>query len=106
MSEHLIDWNEIVTQASCFAGPRLEEPFLPASLELVRRCPARSEYIELCFTISEGSWKCCFPEPARPRELPAGPLALTVGLYGVQVHAIRHEGLVRCLPRFTALSTV
>jgi hypothetical protein len=106
MSEHLLDWNEIVTQASCFAGPRLEEPFLPASLELVRRCPARSEYIELCFTTSEGSWKWCFPEPARRRKLPAGPLALTVGLYGVQAHAFGHDGLGPALPSSSALPMI
>jgi len=82
-----------MAQASCFAGPSLEEPFLPATLEHVRRCPARPEYIELCFTTSEGPWKWCFPEPPRRRKRPAGPVALTIGPYSVQARLVRDGGL-------------
>ena len=95
-----------MTQASCFAGPSLEEPFLPATLERVCRCPARSGYIELCFTTSEGSWKWCFPEPPRRRKPPAGPLALTVGPYGVQAHLVREGGLGPALPSSSALPMI
>lgn len=95
-----------MTQVSCLADPRLGEPFLPASLEVVRRCPARSEYIELCFTTPEGSWKWCFPEPPRRRKPPAGPLALTVGLYGAQAHVIGEDGLGPALPSSSALPMI
>jgi hypothetical protein len=60
-----------------------EQTFLPATLEHVRRCPARAEYIELCFTTPEGSWNWCFPEPERVRKRSASPIALTLGPYGI-----------------------
>jgi hypothetical protein len=40
----------------CVGEPSGGEPFLPATLEGVRRCPARSEYVELCFSTPEGPW--------------------------------------------------
>ncbi len=95
-----------MVQAFCFAGPSLEEPFVPATLEQVRRCPARLEYIELCFTTPEGPWKWCFPEPPRRRKQPAGPIALTVGPFGVQAHLIRDSGLAPALQSSSALPMI
>jgi hypothetical protein len=70
----------------------VEDGFLPATLDVVRRCPARSEYLELCFTTPEGSLKWCFPEPSRRRKQPPGTLALMLGRFGVQAHRIRDGG--------------
>jgi hypothetical protein len=95
-----------MTLASCFTGPRLEEPFLPATLELVRRCPARSEYLELCFTTPAGSWTWCFPQPSRRRRQPAGPLALIIGPYGVQARRVRDDGLGPALQSSSALPMI
>jgi hypothetical protein len=53
---------------------------VPARLDSVRRCPARPEYIELCFTTPEGTWRWCFLEPAR-RLASAVPVS-TVGAVG------------------------
>ena len=95
-----------MTQASCFTGPRLNEPYLPATLDLIRRCPARPEYIELCFTTPEGPWKWCFPEPSRRRKQPAGALALTVGPYGVEARLIRDSALGPALQSSSALPMI
>jgi hypothetical protein len=94
-----------MAQASCFTD-RVEEPVLLATLELVRRCAARSEYIELCFTTPEGSWNWCFPEPPRRRKTPAGSLALTVGPYGAQARLLRDSGLGPALPSSSALPMI
>ena len=96
-----------MVQAPCFTGPSREEPFLPARLEQVRRCPARSGYIELCFTTPEGSWKWCFPAPSHRRKQPAGPLALTMGAYGVQARRVRDSsGLGPALQNSSALPMI
>ena len=95
-----------MTQAPCFADPRLEEPFLSATLDGVRRCPARSGYVELCFTTPEGPWQWCFPEPPRRRRRRAGSLALTVGRYGAQAHLVRDAGLGPALPSSSALPMI
>jgi hypothetical protein len=95
-----------MVQGPGFTGPSLEDPFLPARLEHVRRCPARSEYIELCFTTPEGSWKWCFPKPSRRRKQPAGPLALRMGPYGVQVRRVRDNGLGHALQTSSALPMI
>ena len=95
-----------MTQAPCFADLRLEEPFLLATLEGVRPCPARSGYLELCFMTSEGSWQWCFPEPPQRRRRRPGSLALTVGPYGVQAHLVRDAGLGPALPSSSALPMI
>jgi hypothetical protein len=94
-----------MTQVSCFPD-RVAEPVLPATLELVRRCPARSEYIELCFTTPEGSWNWCFPEPPPRRKTRASPLALTPGPYGAQARLLRDSGLGPALPSSSALPMI
>jgi len=92
---------------SSLPGPLLKEPFLPATLELVRRCPARPEYVELCFVTSEGSLKWCFPEPPRRRGRSAGgPLALVLGPYGVQAHRVGETSLGTALQSSSALPMI
>ncbi len=88
------------------AIPGAEEPFLPAKLERVSRCPARAGYIELCFTTPEGTWKWCFPRPPRRHREPAGALALTAGPYGAQAHPVREDGLGPALPSSSALPMI
>ena len=83
--------------ASPLAGTRTEDSspydgFLPAALESVRRCPAQPECIELSFRTPEGAWNWCFPEPARRRKRNPGPLALTLGPYGVLVRRVLSGG--------------
>jgi hypothetical protein len=92
--------------ASCSTGPRAEEPFLPATLRRVRRCPARSGYVELCFTTAEGSWNWCFPKPSRRGKVPAGPVVLTVGPYGAQARLVRDGSLGPALTGSSALSMI
>ena len=90
-----------MTQASCLTG------FLPARLDYVRRCPARPEYRELCFSTEAGAWNWCFPEPAgllEPR--PAVPLALKAGRYGVQAHPVVGANLSSALPSSAALPMI
>lgn len=96
-----------MAQALCFTGPNLpEESFLPATLKFVRRCPARSDYIELCFTTSEGLWKWCFSEPPHSEERADGPVALTIGPYGAQAHLVEDGGLGTALPSSSALPMI
>jgi hypothetical protein len=78
---------------TCTPDEVLQDPFLCARLECVRRCPARPEYMELCFTTPEGPWNWCFPEPLRRRKRSACPIALTVGPYSVLARPIRDGGL-------------
>ena len=68
-----------MNQLNCISDPRLEdESFLAATLNFVRRCPARSDYIELCFATDEGLWKWCFPEPPEQQVRTGGTLAVTI----------------------------
>ncbi|MWA03543.1 hypothetical protein F8568_024800 [Actinomadura sp. LD22] len=91
-----------MTQAPLRCGPRPADAFrpadalLPAALDLVRPCPARADFIELCFTTPEGPFQWCFSDPARDEEPVEehgdGPLALAIGPYGVQAHHVRGGG--------------
>ena len=84
-----------------------EELFLPATLEGVRRCPARPEYAELCFSTPEGAWNWCFPEPPQPRgPRPVRPIALTLGPYGVQARLVRESGFGPALDGSAALPII
>ncbi len=96
-----------MTQPPGIRGPRLEdESFLAASLSFVRRCPARSDYIELCFATEQGSWKWCFPEPPKHQERVRGTLAVTVGRYGAQAHIVVDNRLGHTLPSGEALPMI
>jgi hypothetical protein len=68
---------------ACADEPSFDEELLPATLESVRRCPARRGYIELHFSTREGPWSWCFPKPARRLKRRRSPIALTLGPYGV-----------------------
>jgi len=69
-----------------------QEEFLTATLEGVRRCPARGEYIELHFTTGEGPWSWCFPKPGRQLKRRPSPIALTLGPYGIMARRVTADG--------------
>src|SRR5580698_9727766 len=76
----------------CTDDASRDSEFLSATLGSLRRCPARREYVELCFSTAEGEWSWCFPEPARrPRRRPS-PVALTLGPYGVLARRVDPDG--------------
>jgi hypothetical protein len=91
---------------TCAPDAGLPDPFLPATLERVRRCPARPEYMELCFTTPEGSWNWCFPEPVRQRKRAACRIALTVGPYSVLARPVRDDGFGPALNAAAALPMI
>ncbi|MFC5752235.1 hypothetical protein [Actinomadura rugatobispora] len=95
-----------MAQTASLSGPRPGETFLPATLDSVHRCPARADYIELCFTTPEGPMKWCFPEPPRQAARSTGPLALTIGPYGIQVREVGENGLGLALENASALSMI
>jgi len=90
---------------ACCTNARAEE-LLPATLEGVRGCPARPEYIELCFATPEGSWNWCFPGPARRRRWAASPIALTLGPYGVLARRVLGGGFGAALDGSAALPMI
>jgi hypothetical protein len=77
---------------ACTDDTSRDSEFLSATLESLRRCPARGEYVELCFTTAEGEWSWCFPEPARRLRRRPSPVALTLGPYGVLARRIDAGG--------------
>jgi len=97
-----------MTQPTCFTGSRLEDgSFVLATLESVRRCPARSDFIELRFVTDEASWTWCFRDPPERSERGAGgTLALTVGPYGAQARSVDDSGLGLALPTSEALPMI
>ena len=58
----------------------------------MRRCPAQAEYVELRLATSEGPWTWCFPTPARRLRPRPGPVALTLGPYGVMARRVTPDG--------------
>lgn len=63
--------------------------YVQASLTAVYRCPARSDFIELCFTTEVGPWKWCFPDPGERKSRPGNDtMVLVVGRYGAQAHLV------------------
>jgi hypothetical protein len=97
-----------MTKLECFTGSRLEDgPFVLASLQAVRRCPARSNFIELCFATDEGPWTWCFCNPPERSERGSGgTLALTVGPYGAQARCVDDGRLGLALPTSEALPMI
>ena len=95
-----------MTQAASLTDPRQGETLLPAALDEVHRCPARADYIEVCFTTPEGPVKWCFPEPPRQAAHAARPLALCVGRYGLQVREVGEDGLGLALDNDSALAMI
>lgn len=94
-------------QAMCVGGPGIrDESFRPATIAAVRPCPARSDYLELCFETDEGPWTWCFPEPTERHELADGVLALKLGTYAVQAHYVRNGELGLAMPTSEALGMI
>ncbi|ORA41077.1 hypothetical protein BST20_02775 [Mycobacterium branderi] len=81
--------------------------FVLASLQSFHRCPARSDFIELCFATDAGTWTWCFREPSERSEGGSGgTLALTVGPYGAQARYVDDGGLGLALPTSQALPMI
>ena len=99
-----------MTESPCFSGSRLEdESLIPATFQSVRRCPARPDYIELCFETAEGLWSWCFRDPHEPGEGEwgtRGALALTVGPYGAQARCVEDNEIGLALPTSEALPMI
>jgi hypothetical protein len=97
-----------MTKLPCFTGPHLADgSFVLATLQCVRRCPARSNFVELCFATDEGWWTWCFRDPPeRSERSSGGTLALTVGPYGAQARCVDDGGLGLALPTSEALSMI
>jgi hypothetical protein len=95
-------------EALCFTGSRMvDESFVPATLESVRRCPARSDFIELCFATDEGAWTWCFRDPPEGNGCGSvGALALAVGPYGPQARSVDDDGIGVALPTSEALPMI
>ncbi|HEX4090580.1 MAG TPA: hypothetical protein VHZ33_17845 [Trebonia sp.] len=93
---------------TCAADRDSADPFVPATLLGVRRCPARPDYLELCFSTAEGAWNWCFPKPARQRGRPGSAIAiaLTVGPYSVQARPVVDGGLGPALATSSALPMI
>ncbi len=79
-------------RGACTDDTSRDSEFLSATLGSLRRCPARGEYVELCFTTAEGQWSWCFPEPARRLRRPPSPVALTLGPHGVLARRVDADG--------------
>lgn len=92
----------------CVKGSRLDDGlFVPAALEGVRGCPARSDFIELFFATDDGPWTWCFPEPSERNQGGAGAtIALTVGPYGAQARCVGDGLLGLALPTSEALPLI
>lgn len=98
-----------MTRSLRTADSRLDdESLLPAVLQAVRRCPARSDYIELCFDTDEGSWTWCLPEPPDGGECRCGSatFAMTVGRYGVQARCVEGTRLGFAVPSSEAVPMI
>jgi hypothetical protein len=97
-----------VTKLQCFARSKLDGgAFIRADLSCVRRCPARADFIELCFETDEGPWTWCFRDPIERSECTSGiPIALTVGPYGAQARQVRNDALGLALPGSDALAMI
>ena len=84
-----------MTSTPTRGGSRLAaESLIPAHLESVRRCPARSDYVELCFETDEGPWTWCVADLAATNECGSsdGVLAITVGPYGARARQVEDGG--------------
>ncbi|OMC36730.1 hypothetical protein A5740_00190 [Mycobacterium sp. GA-1841] len=86
----------------------MDATWVPAALQCVRRCPARSDYIELCFDTPEGSWTWCFRDPcvSGEPESSGGTLAVTPGPYGTRARCVNDGELGFALPIAEALPMI
>jgi hypothetical protein len=98
-----------MTESPCVNGSYLRgKSLIPATLQSVRRCPARSDYVELCFETDEGLWTWCFRDPSElsESECSGGTLALTVGPYGARARCVEDGELGFALPISEALPMI
>lgn len=99
-----------MTLASFTGSNSPGEPYLPATLDSVHRCPARSDYLDLRFVTSEGSWQWCFPEPpddaADLGQHTDVTIVFTFGRYGALAHLIRDGELGPAMPSAAALPLI
>ena len=92
----------------CLTGAHpVDESFVAATLKAIRRCPARADFIEICFVTSEGSWTWCFREPSeRTGCSPGRAIALTIGSYGAQARSVDDGDIGLALPTSEALPMI
>lgn len=85
------------------------DTLIPTTLKVVRRCPARSDYVELCFTSEAGAWTWCVPEPVEESvEHHSGDvdLAMITGPYGAQARCLVDGELGFALPSSQAMALI
>ncbi|MFI7190246.1 hypothetical protein [Nocardia nova] len=81
--------------------------YVRATLTDVFRCPARSDFIELCFATEAGRWKWCFPDPGeRKKQAGNDTMVLVVGPYGTQAHLVVDGGIGPALPSSEAMPLI
>ncbi|WP_236794432.1 hypothetical protein [Amycolatopsis sp. GM8] len=82
--------------------------FVRATLREVRRCPARADFIELCFSSEAGPWKWCFHKPVEQVPAPSGEhtLVLVLGRYGIQAHLVVDHGIGPALSSSEAMPLI
>ncbi|BDE00662.1 hypothetical protein MFTT_47550 [Mycolicibacterium fortuitum subsp. fortuitum] len=98
-----------MTKSPCCSDAQLKGgSLMPVTLQCVRRCPARADYIELCFESDEGPWTWCFPDPcvSDERVCDGGPLAVTPGPYGARARRVNDGELGFALPIAEALPMI
>jgi hypothetical protein len=99
-----------MTKSTCFTGSRLaDQSLIPATFQSFRRCPARPDYIELCFETEDGLWTWCFRDPRELSNFECGSgrtLALTVGPYGAQARCVEDNELGFAVPTSEALPII
>lgn len=97
------------TKVQCCSGSSTtEQGLLPAIFDHIRRCPARSDYIEMCFETGDGTWTWCIPQSSEQSECGCGDgaLAITVGPYGAQARYLQDGGLGFSLPSAEAMALI
>lgn len=82
------------------------ETFTKAMLHTVQHCPARSNYIELCFVTDDGPWRWCVPQPPKELDHQVDRLAVTLGCYGAQAHLIKGDSLGWAIPSSEAVPAI
>lgn len=99
-----------ITKTQDRDGLRLADgSFLPATLRSVRPCPARSDYVELCFETDEGMWTWCCPELAEPNAPSSGvdrTVVITTGPYGPRARYLEDGRLGLALPGSEATAMI
>jgi hypothetical protein len=97
-----------MTKLACVAHSSVQDgTFVLATFSYVRRCPARADFVELCFATDEGDWTWCFRDPVERSKCVSGaPIALTVGPYGAEARHVHGSALGLALPSSQALAMI